>query len=247
MGQHDVDGLTLMGRIKRRLARLHAVGIDVLHRPLWRPLADEFATVFPEFIAQVRAMQAPTLLELGSRNVTGATYRQHFPDVGRYIGCDIHPGPGVDLVADIHRLSEAVEPNSVDAVFSISVFEHLVFPWKAVLEINKVLKPGGLIFVSTHPSWPAHELPWDFWRFPVGGLRYLLSPPTGFEVIRAAEGLPAKMYSLSGDPPTRGLRDFHVNLGVAVLARKVGDYDPGLLRWDVDVERLVTSQYPPPS
>jgi SAM-dependent methyltransferase len=234
-------------RLKRRLVRLHALGADALHAPLRRKDLDDFFKVYPQFVELVAGMDAPTLLELGSRNVTGATQRHLFPDVGRYIGCDIHPGEGVDLVADIHALSQAVAPGSVDAVMSVSVFEHLAFPWKAVLEINRVLKPGGYVFVSTHPAWPAHELPWDFWRFPVAGLVHLLGPVTGFEVVSAAEGLPAKIYSLSDDPPTRGLRDFHVNLGVAVIARKVADCDPERLRWDVDTATAVTGEYPRPA
>jgi SAM-dependent methyltransferase len=236
-----------MSRIRSRLARLHAAVADAFHLPLRSRRVDPFHEVFPEFIGLVEGMAEPVVLELGSRNVTGVTRRHLFPTAGRYIGCDIHPGEGVDLVADIHRLSDVVEPASVDAVFSVSVFEHLVYPWKAVLEINRVLKPGGYVFTATHPSWPAHELPWDFWRFPVGGLAHLMVADTGFELVRAVEGVPAKIYSLAEDAPTRGLRDFHVNLGVAVIGRKVGDYDPQKLRWDIDVAEVVKSEYPRPT
>jgi SAM-dependent methyltransferase len=230
--------------LNARLGRLHARIIDLLHTPLRKARAEPFSEVFPEFIGLVAAMDAPTVLELGGRNVTGVSHRPHFSGAGRYIGCDIHPGEGVDLVADIHRLSDVVEPNSVDAVFSISVFEHLVFPWKAVLEINRVLKPGGYVFIHSHPNWPAHELPWDFWRFPVGGLAHLMIPDTGFELIRAAEGVPAKVYSLTRDAAAIGLREFHVNLGVAVIGRKTHDYDAEKLRWDVDVSQVLKSSYP---
>lgn len=231
-------------RFTARLVRLHALFVDLLHAPLRRPRSEPFHEVFPEFIERVAAMPAPTVLELGSRNVTGVSQRGHFAGAGRYIGCDIHPGEGVDLVADIHRLSDVVAPASVDAVFSISVFEHLVYPWKAILEINRVLKPGGLVFIHSHPAWPAHELPWDFWRFPVAGLAHLLIPDTGFELVRAAEGVQAKIYSLSPDRATIALREFRVNLGVAVIGRKTGDYDTDKLRWDVDVPSVLRSEYP---
>lgn len=236
-----------MSRIKRRLALAHAAIVDMLHYPLWRRRPDPYDAIFPEFIEQVRAMQAPTVVELGARNVTGITRRDLFPDAGRYVGVDVHPGDGVDLVADVHGLAGQFAPSSVDAIYSVSVFEHLVYPWKVALEINRVLKPGGLVFVSTHPAWPAHELPWDFWRFPEAGLAHLLAPPIGFELVRAAEGAPAKIYSLRDDPVTRGLRNFHVNTGVAILARKTHDYDPERFRWDVDMASAVQTEYPRPA
>jgi SAM-dependent methyltransferase len=54
-------------------------------------------------------------------------------------------GEGVDPVGDVHKLSQSFPLGHFDFVFSVSVFEHLLFPWKAVLEINKVLKTGGYI------------------------------------------------------------------------------------------------------
>lgn len=236
-----------MSRIKRRLALMHAALIDLLHAPLWRRRPDPYDAVFPQFIQQVAAMSAPTVVELGSRNVIGVTRRSLFPGAGRYVGCDVHPGEGVDQVLDVHRLSEAFAPNSVDAIFSISVFEHLVFPWKVALEINKVLKPGGLVFVGTHPAWPPHELPWDFWRFPEAGLAHLFAPIAGFEVLSVSEGAPAKMYALKADARTREIRRFHANLGVGLLARKTHDYDADKLRWDVDMDQAVRTEYPRPA
>jgi SAM-dependent methyltransferase len=231
---------------KSRAGRLHAMLTDLWHLPLRKRGPDPYHRVFDEFVRLTRAMNAPTILELGSRNVTGVLRRDLFPGAGRYLGVDIHPGEGVDVVGDAHRLSQFVTPATVDAVFSISVFEHLVYPWKAVLELNRVLKTGGHVFVSTHPVWPAHELPWDFWRFPIAGLLHLFVRDTGFEVVTAAEGLPAKMYSLVADPPTRGVREARVNQGVSLIARKTHDYDPERLRWEIDLDEVVKSEYPRP-
>lgn len=219
--------------------------LNFLHRPLMqRGEKDPYHQVFPEFQTLVQGIPAPVVLEIGARNVSGVTRRQLFPSAGRYIGFDIHSGEGVDVVGDAHQLANHFAPNSIDAVMAFSVFEHLVFPWKVILEINRVLKPGGYVFVATHPTWPAHELPWDFWRYPMAGLVHLFIRDTGFEVIRAAEGLPCKLYSLVTDPPTRALYLFHLNMGVAVLARKICDYDSARLKWEIDVRQAVRSQYP---
>jgi SAM-dependent methyltransferase len=129
-------------------------------------------------------------------------------------------------------------------VFSCSVFEHLAFPWKVVMETNRVLKTGGHCYVSTHPTWPPHELPWDFWRFPAAGLRLLFSEPLGFRVLEAREGVPARLHSLSPDAPTRGVSGFDMAMGVALVAEKTHDYDAQRLRWDVPLESVLDSVYP---
>ena len=221
--------------------------LNFLHRPLVQPgEKDPFHHVFPEFQNLLKDLQTPVVLEIGSRNVTGITRRHLFPSVERYIGFDVHPGEGVDVVGDAHQLANYFEPNSVDAIFAVSVFEHLAFPWKVAMEINRVLKPGGYVFVSTHPTWPAHELPWDFWRYPVAGLANLFIHDTGFEVLRATEGLPCKAYSLVTDAPTRPFYKFSLNMGVAVLAKKTHDYDSNRLKWDIDIHAAVRTQYPKP-
>ncbi len=221
--------------------------LNLLHRPLIRRTKiDPFHQVFPEFQALILDMQSPVVVEIGARNFTGVTRRHLFPSAERYVGFDIYSGEGVDVVGDVHQLSNYFPPNSIDAILSVSVFEHLVFPWKVVLEINRVLKPGGYVFVATHATWPPHELPWDFWRYPVAGLTNLFIRETGFEIISATEGLPCKLYSLVTDPPTRALYKFNLNMGVTAIAKKISDYDSTRLRWDVDVSQAVSSRYPMP-
>jgi SAM-dependent methyltransferase len=177
-----------------------------MHRPfVKRGAEDPYHSVFREFISLSRQAHSPSILEIGSRNVTGITRRHLYSHCEEYVGFDILAGDGVDIVGDAHRLSESCPLEHFDFAFSMSVFEHLLFPWKAVLEINKVMKEGGYVFLSTHPVWPAHELPWDFWRFPCNGFHGLFNKYTGFEIVSIAEGLPGKFYSLVDDAPDRGL------------------------------------------
>ena len=219
--------------------------IDLLHLPFvqqgWK---DPYHLVLNEFLSLGKAIPSPTVLEIGSRNVTGVTRRDLFPHCREYIGFDILPGKAVDIVGDVHKLSELCPPQYFDLVYSISVFEHLLFPWKAVLEINKVMKLGGYLHVSTHPAYPAHELPWDFWRFPYNSFHALFNKYTGFEIISLTEGLPCKAYSLVDDGPTRGLWIGTLNLGVALIAKKIGDYRSDLLKWDIDITDVVSTMYP---
>ena len=205
---------------------------------------DPYHGIFRNFIDRCQNISDLSILEAGSRIIGGIDRRMHFGKYAEYTGVDIHDGPGVDVRCDIHDMSQFVPSCRYDAVFSLSVFEHLAFPWKAVMEINKVLKVGGLCFVATHPVWPPHELPWDFWRFPVAGISMLFSKPLGFRLVAASEGLPARVHSLVSDPPTRSMPEYEVNLGVAVLAEKIGEFDSDKFRWDVPLGDFTGSTYP---
>jgi SAM-dependent methyltransferase len=224
---------------------IYFMALNILHRPLVRrTYHDPYHVLFRDFVAIGTALTSPAVLELGSRNVSGITRRDLFPHSSEYVGFDILPGEGVDMVGDIHRLSGYCPAQHFDIVYSISVFEHLLFPWKAVLEINKVLKKGGYVYLSTHPVWPEHEMPWDFWRFPRNGFHGLFNRHTGFEILSLAEGLPCKAYSLANDVPTRRLWFRTMNQGVALIARKTGEYRDDLLKWDIDVADAVDNMYP---
>ena len=202
----------------------------------------DYYHIVEDFTARVNAQTSPRVLELGSRNVTGVRHRSHLASHVDLVGLDVHPGQDVDVVGDAHDLSPRFEAESFDAVFAISVFEHLAMPWKVVLEVNRVLKPDGLLLVATHPAWPPHELPWDFWRFSPAGLRVLLHPQTGFEVLRCGEGEPGRMFALTNTPPVRGLHRNRTSLAVAALARKCGPPADGL-RWDTRLEEILDTSY----
>lgn len=232
-------------KTKNYMRRLYLRVIDFMHRPFVKRAAeDPYHAVFGHFISLSQQAHSPSLLEIGSRNVTGVTRRHLFSHCVDYVGFDILAGDGVDIVGDAHRLSEICPLEHFDFVYSISVFEHLLFPWKAVLEINKVMKSGGYVFVSTHPVWPTHQLPWDFWRFPCNGFHALFNKYTGFEIVSITEGLPCKMYSLVDGAPTRGLYFHTMNQGVALIARKTGSYRSDLLKWDIEVSDVVNTMYP---
>jgi SAM-dependent methyltransferase len=204
---------------------------------------DPYHLIFNEFVGQVNQIPACQLLELGSRKVTANDPRQLFHGISKYVGLDIHEGENVDVVGDIHQLSECFPGETFDAVFSISVFEHLAMPWKAILEINQVMKEGGLLFIATHPTWPPHELPWDFFRFNEGAIKALLNPLTGFEIVQCSEGIPCRVIPLVTEPLIQGIVYENAYLGVSVLARKISAPDPRL-RWDIKTSELLADMYP---
>ena len=189
----------------------------------------------------VSSFEAPTVVEIGSRKSPGDAYASRLPAGSRYVGFDIKAGPNVDVVGDAHQISRHFSSASVDAAFSLSTIEHLAMPWKAVIDLNVVLKPGGIAFLATHQTWPLHEAPWDFWRLSKYAWRVLLNQATGFEILGAEMGLPGSIVPDLLTAPTAGLDEQPAFLGSAVLARKTG---PTTLSWDVDLDAITEQSYP---
>lgn len=134
------------------------------------------------------------VLELGSRNVTGTNLRSRFSNT-EYVGFDFYAGENVDVVGDAHKLSTYFsEEEKFDLIFSSAVFEHLHMPWIAAVEIHKLLKVGGHVFIETHFSFSSHERPWHFFQFSDMGLRALFNDSLGFDLIDSGMSNPISGY-----------------------------------------------------
>lgn len=197
--------------------------------------------LFDDFLVAVGAMSAPKVLEIGSRARSGITRKQLLPANATYVGCDIVDGPNVDKVCDAHSLSSALPGAQFDAVMAFSVLEHLLMPWKVVIELNKVLAPGAIGIFTTHQCWPIHDAPWDFWRFSDRAWAALLNPATGFEVISAKMGEPAYVIAADCHPITNFAPEPAGFLASNVLFRKTG---PTTLEWPVELSAIIKDAYP---
>lgn len=133
------------------------------------------------FIAFCRKMLllAEPIYEFGSFQVEGqkdlADLRPFFPDK-KYMGADMRFGPGVDIVLNLHDIGLLSE--TVGTVLCLDTLEHVKFPRRAIKEVYRILKPGGIFIVSTVMSFPIHDYPEDYWRFTPEGLRSLFDPFT---------------------------------------------------------------------
>lgn len=111
-------------------------------------------------------------IDIGSYDVNGS-YRTLFDAPGwKYCGIDLQCGPGVDVVLESpYRLP--LRSASKDLVISGQAFEHVEYFWLTWLEMLRVLKPGGLIFLIAPSRGPEHRYPQDCWRFYPDGYRAL--------------------------------------------------------------------------
>jgi len=107
-------------------------------------------------------------------------YRQYLEEAGKVLNIDVRISPIVDVVGDAHGLP--LKDNSIDSILCTQVFEHLLYPHTAMLEVARVLKPGGIAVISVPQTNELHEEPFDFFRFTKYGLTCLANE-AGLEVI----------------------------------------------------------------
>lgn len=103
------------------------------------------------------------IVDLGACNVNG-TLREVAPKGACYIGLDTAPGPGVDAVIEPNA-ALPMASGSADIVVSTSMLEHDAFFWQTFVEMARIIKPGGLIYINAPSNGPYHRYPVDNWRF----------------------------------------------------------------------------------
>lgn len=137
---------------------------------------------FEDLIRRHLAQYGPAkVLDVGAMSLNGA-YRPLFdPQRWAYTGLDLGPGPNVDVVVE-DPYDWPLADESYDLVVSGQVFEHVEFFWLSILEIRRVLKPGGLAFLAVPSRGPQHRHPVDCWRFYPDG-HAALAKWSGLELV----------------------------------------------------------------
>ena len=120
---------------------------------------------YPEMFVDV------SVLEIGSLNING-TIRDFF-DAREYVGVDVAPGAGVDVVAEGQNLTYA--DRSFDVTVSAECFEHNPF-WLETFENMVRMSRRWVVFTCASEGRPEHgttrttpqdspfTLGWDYYR-----------------------------------------------------------------------------------
>ena len=87
---------------------------------------------------------------------------------------DIDPNSGATYVADITCKNSFLKKESFDIVVCTEVIEHTLNPFSTAKEIFRLLKPSGLLLLSSPFNFRIHGPLPDCWRFTEHGLRELL-------------------------------------------------------------------------
>jgi SAM-dependent methyltransferase len=86
--------------------------------------------------------------------------------------------PTTNLVADAANIP--IASNTFDSVISEFMLEHVPSPFQVSKEMIRVLKPGGLLYVTYPFIHPYHSFPSDFYRFSYSGIKKLFA---GMELV----------------------------------------------------------------
>lgn len=109
-------------------------------------------------------------------------YASYFKHVKSKRACDFNAKRGnVDFECPADRVP--LPDQSLDSILSTEVLEHVPDPLAVWREFHRLLRPGGKVLLSTPMSWPGHEEPYDFYRYPEFGLRRL-AQDAGFDVVQ---------------------------------------------------------------
>lgn len=128
--------------------------------------------LFDEFLQQTSG----PCLQIAVKDEIGRKFGPNWTSVDRY-----DDRAFIDRHDDVQELD--FQDDSFNAIVCWSVLEHVPDPARAIREMYRVLRPGGLIWVQLPFLFPYHADPHDYWRTTPGGLRIWMN---AFEEIHCA-------------------------------------------------------------
>ena len=109
---------------------------------------------------------------------------ENYFDVKQYVGIDVPSSEIRDSKRDISAsgMQMPFKDGFFDTVLCTEVLEHVPEPHMLLTEINRVMKKGGCLILSTPQSWSTHGAPHDYYRYTEFGLWHL-AKKSGFRVV----------------------------------------------------------------
>lgn len=166
------------------------------------------------------------VLDIGAKN---SPYRKRIKYT-EYITMDIDARHNPDIISDIHDIKS--KSAMFDTVIATEVLEHCRIPTKAVAELYRVLKVGGICILSTRFIHEYHPMPNDYYRFTTDSLQDIFKEFSSVKVIPIGNRLHVMWNLLSIGYPFTPLallnpfiaridfRDLKYPTGFLVVARK---------------------------
>jgi len=165
-----------MSRRSHDLGKLQGLGARLLPKfvlarldPVEKRISDEvsrFARSLPE---------GAVVLDAGAGE---ARFRARFSRQ-RYLALDNRQGDlawnysGLHIVGNL--LDLPLRGDACDAILNVVVLEHAPDPSRVLLELRRVLRPGGRLLIMVPLIWEVHQAPNDYFRFTRYGFESLLA------------------------------------------------------------------------
>lgn len=167
-------------------------------------------------VADVGGAQKPVKERLGDKGETSSYTILDLPNP--------HEGAGyIDTAFDLQEEVHTDLYNVYDVVFCLEVMEYVINPLTAVKNIARILRPGGILYISFQFVYPAHNpVAEDCLRYTFRGCEKLLEE-AGFEIadyqVRNAEVIsPVMVYEAEGMKMAAGVN--HDATGYLIKAIK---------------------------
>jgi len=120
----------------------------------------EFHEIMADALHQTYNLSGKVVLELGSDPWLKSAVALRDRGAARVIASDMSDGwalnaaENVEIATiDARTVSQTLGTSSVDVVFAVNLLEHLEDIPTALESIDRVLRPGGIVFLHGHPIW----------------------------------------------------------------------------------------------
>jgi len=170
---------------------------------------------FVQIVADTLPILEP-IYEFGALQVPG---QEGFADLRpifagkEYVGCDMQEGPGVDRVLNLHEVDLPSE--TAGTALILETLEHVEFVRKATEEAYRILKPNGILVITSAMKLQIHSYPYDYWRFTPEAFKSLLRPfASSFVDFAGAEEFPHFIVGIGfkGLAPEDKINDFMIKV-----------------------------------
>lgn len=177
---HQPVTVGAMSRSSDPVARTPAQLLKTAAKPVAHLACGSRRFYAKELSRQVPRVRGGRVLELGSGRAVNGTFPYSaghlFDGCEEFVRSDVDPSLG-------HRTVDATTmefTDEFDAVLCMSVLEHIYDYQRAVDNIRRALKSGGLLLAGLPFCFPLHDEPADYWRFTEHGIVRMLA---GFRAV----------------------------------------------------------------
>lgn len=120
------------------------------------------------------------------------------------VGWDMLDGVGVDRVINLEESLADSDLGRFAHIDCVSVLEHSRRPWLIAANLERLLQPGGTLYLTVPFVWRVHAYPDDYFRFTPNGVRALFERITWQDIKYAQQ----KIYPVEGGLNAVTMKDY---------------------------------------
>jgi len=136
------------------------------------------------------------VLEIGSKDYGTTSSFRDFYRGQEYVGIDMEAGKDVDRVVDLTAGTGTLPQGHFALAVCCSVLEHVRKPWLFAENVTRVMRDGGILYMSVPWVWRYHAYPDDYYRFSWRGIMELF-PDFEWTDIAYSTNVPGEFFDIT--------------------------------------------------